>query len=99
MTPGTNPASRSRLVRREPSSLRSCAFNCAVCAMNTSPQSSDFEFPIGLLVVAAAVTPVEQGADGLVVVDAVNRLADEVGDAQHLHAVLDRVEAAADRDG
>src|SRR4051812_46346277 len=99
MTPGTKPESRRRLLRREPSSPRTFAVSCAVCdAIGESPENQLLVVCCWLLVGAVLLVAVEQGADGFVVVDAVDRLAQEAGNAEYFQAILDRVGAAADWD-
>src|SRR5687767_8741068 len=102
------PWSRRRLTLREPSPSRGWAVIWMLCfAMGVLRLSRTAVIQTAaersFLLFAQCPSPrraflFEQGADRLVVVDPVDRLGEQGGDAQHDQAVLDRIAAGANGD-
>src|SRR3954469_7539391 len=92
------PESRRRLLARDPSSLRGFAVICAVWAMIYSSSFRSLVSSLCFSCSAIAGVTFEQRAHRLVVMDAMDRIADQARDGQDDQPLLDRIGTAADRD-
>src|SRR4051794_29175554 len=97
-----NPESRSFLLAREPSSGRALAWSWMVLVamsflFSGCPNDVVAEATMPLISCSPRILA-EQGADRFIVVDPVDRFAEQLGHAQGHHAILDAVKPVADGD-